>query len=159
MTSEAKTVKQYLSELPEDRRGPMTKLRAVFKKNLPKGFAESMQYGMIAYSVPHSLYPAGYHCDPTKPLPFAAIASQKNYISVYLMSAYADSEVEASLRKSFAGAGRKLDMGKCCLRFKKPDEIPFDIIGKAIAMVSVADWIRQYESTIKQPRRQKNATA
>lgn len=150
MQSKATTVDAYLEEVPEDRRAAMKKIRATIKKHLPKGFAEGMQYGMMGYFVPHKLYPAGYHCNPKEPLPYASVASQKNYISIYLMSAYIDSAVEKYIKAEFAARGLKLDMGKCCIRFKKPEEIPHDIIGKAVAMTSVADHIQNFEDILKQ---------
>ncbi|MBM3769252.1 MAG: DUF1801 domain-containing protein [Acidobacteria bacterium] len=151
MQSKATTVDAYLEELPEDRRAAMKKLRATIKKHLPKGFAEGMQYGMIGYFVPHKLFPPGYHCNPKEPLPYASVASQKNYISIYLMSAYIDSAVEKYIKTEFAARGLKLDMGKCCVRFKKIDDIPHDIIGEAIAMTSVADHIQSYEDILLSP--------
>ncbi|MBM3788507.1 MAG: DUF1801 domain-containing protein [Acidobacteria bacterium] len=149
MQSKATSVADYVAGLPEDRREAIERIRAVIRKKLPKGYEEGMQYGMIGYYVPHKLYPAGYHCDAKQPLPFAAVASQKNYISVYLMAAYADGAVERYIKSAFAESGRKLDMGKCCLRFKKPGDIPLDIIGTAISMVPVREWISIYETNIK----------
>jgi uncharacterized protein YdhG (YjbR/CyaY superfamily) len=149
MQSKAATVEAYIDELPEDRQAAIKKLRATIKKALPKGYAEGMQYGMIGYFVPHKIYPAGYHCDPKEPLPYASVASQKNYISVYLMSAYLDSAVEKYIKDAFKEQGRKLDMGKCCIRFKKPEDIPLDIIAKAVGMVPVADHIQYFEDIRK----------
>ena len=145
MQSAAKTVSEYLAELPEDRKAAISKVRAVIKKNLPKGFAESMCYGMIAYSVPLKLYPAGYHCNPSLGLPFAGLASQKNYMSFYLMTAYQAGKIETLIREGFAKAGKKLDMGKCCIRFKKIEDLPLDVVAEAIGKVSVGDYILYYE--------------
>jgi hypothetical protein len=117
---------------------------------LPKGYEEGMQYGMIGYFVPHSVYPPGYHCDPKQPLPFACLASQKNYISVYLGCVYADPEHEAWFREAWAKTGKKLDMGKSCVRFRKLDDVPLNVIGQAIKRVSVKKFIERYESTIKE---------
>ncbi len=149
MQSKAATVAEYLKELPEDRRAAISKLRAVIRKHLPKGFAEQMSYGMIGYVVPHRLYPAGYHCDPKQPLPFAGLASQKNHMAVYLMTVYQDPELQRFLREQFQAHGKKLEMGKGCIRFKKLDDIPLDAVGKAIAWVSVADYIIRYEDARK----------
>jgi hypothetical protein len=149
MQSKAGTVAQYLEELPDDRRAPITKLRSLIRKHLPKGFAETMQYGMITWVVPHKLYPAGYHCKPTDALPFASLASQKNYMSLYLMSMYMGGKVQAYLEKQFAAAGLKLDAGKSCIRFKKLEDLPLDAIAAAVGMVSVEEWIKIYESKLK----------
>jgi hypothetical protein len=110
-----------------------------------------MQYGMIGYFVPHSVYPPGYHCDPKQPLPFACLASQKNYISVYLGCVYTDPEHEAWFREAWAKTGKKLDMGKSCVRFKKLDDVPLNVIGQAIKRVPVKKFIEHYESAIKKP--------
>ena len=146
MQSKAKTVQQYLAELPDDRRGALRAVRSVIRKNLPKGYAEGMQYGMIGYFVPHRVYPPGYHCDPTQPLPFAGLASQKNYMSIHLMCIYCDAEQQAWFREAWAQSGKKLDMGKSCVRFKKLEDLPLDLIGKAIARTSVDEFIGIYEA-------------
>lgn len=147
MTSDAKTPDEYINSLPEDRKMYVEKLRNVILKNLPKGFQEGMGYGMMGYSVPHSIYPNGYHCKPSDPLPFMGMASQKNTINFYHMGIYANKE----LYDWFVGeypkhSTRKLDMGKSCMRFKKFDEIPFDLIGELVTKISVEDWITTYES-------------
>ena len=146
MQSAAKTIAEYLAELPEDRRAAISKVRAVIRRNLPKGFDERMQYGMIGYVVPHKLYPAGYHSKPEDPLPFAALASQKNHMAVYLM---ASDQQQARLKEQFAAEGKKLDMGKSCIRFRKLEDISLEAIGQAIGEVSVADYITWYESNVK----------
>ena len=157
MKYEAKTPKEYIDQLPEDRKPVMQALRKAVKKNLPKGFSEVMNYGMIGYVIPHSRYPAGYHCDSKLPLPFMSIASQKNFIAVYHMGIYA----EKSLMDWFLGeypkhCNTKLDMGKSCIRFKKIDQIPYDLIGELVSKISVDEWIRFYESEVKNSRK-KNA--
>lgn len=158
MISQASTVDEYLAELPADRRVAIQAVRKVILKKLRKGFQEGMQYGMIGYFVPHRLYPAGYHCDPQQPLPFAALASQKNYMSVYLMCLYADSKEEQEFRQRWAETGKKLDMGKCCVRFKKLEDLPLDIIGETIARISVKDHIAVYEAAInRHPKTRKSA--
>src|SRR3989337_1277487 len=119
MQSKAKTVAEYLAELPADRRAAIKAVRAVILKNLDKNYEEGMQYGMIGYCVPHRVYPAGYHCDPKQPLPFAGLASQKNYMSLYLMCNYGETDQLAWFEQAWANAGKKLNMGKCCVRFKK----------------------------------------
>lgn len=144
MTSDAKTVSEYLAALPDDRRAAITKVRAVIRKNLPKGYAEQIQYGMIGYVVPHKLYPAGYHCKPTDPVPFAALASQKNYMSLYLMCG-----LKEQISDKLGERGKKLDLGKSCIRFKKLEDLPLDLIGEAIGLVPVAEFIAGYEANIK----------
>jgi uncharacterized protein YdhG (YjbR/CyaY superfamily) len=151
MQSKATTVAEYLAELPEDRRAALEAIRQTILKNLPKGYEEGMQYGMIGYFVPHSVYPPGYHCDPKQPLPFACLASQKDYISVYLGCVYTDPEHEAWFREAWAKTGKKLDMGKSCVRFKKLDDVPLNVIGQAIKRVPVKKFIEHYESAIKKP--------
>ena len=141
---------EYIASLPEDRKEPVTKLRKLIKKNLPKGFEETISSGMISWVVPHKTYPAGYHCDPKQPLPFLSLASQKNNISLYHMGLYSDPELLKWFQDEWARSSkRKLDMGKSCIRFKKPDEIPFDLIGQLASKVTPADWIALYESAIK----------
>ena len=153
MQSKAKTVNQYLAELPADRRAVMKAVRAVVLKNLPKGYVESMQYGAIGYFVPHSIYPPGYHCDPTQPLPFAGLASQKNHMAIYLMCIYSDAGHDAWFREAWAKTGKKLDMGKSCVRFKKLDDVALNVIGQAIRRVPVKKFIAFYESAIPASRR------
>ena len=155
MQSKAQTVNDYLAALPDDRRAAIEAVRKVIRKNLPKGYEEGMQYGMIGYHVPHKLYPPGYHCDPKQPLPFAALASQKNYMSVYLMC-YMDEKMDKWLRAAWAKSGKKLDMGKSCIRFKKVDDLALDIIGEAIARVPPAEYIELYESTMKPDGKKRN---
>ncbi len=155
MISKASTVKEYLDELPDDRRKAISTVRAVIRKNLGKGYKEGMQYGMIGYFVPHSVYPDGYHCDPKQPLPFASLASQKNHMAIYLMCIYSSREHETWFRKAWAETGKKLDMGKSCVRFKKIENVALDVIGEAIARVPVADYIATYESIIKKGSKRK----
>jgi hypothetical protein len=146
MQSKATTVKQYLAELPPERRQAIQAVREVIRKNLRKGFEEGMQYGMIGYYVPHSVYPAGYHVDSSQPLPFAALASQKNYMSIYLMGLYGDPEQEAWFRETWKATGKKLDMGKSCIRFRKLEDLPLDVIGKTIRRFTAKRYIEQYEA-------------
>ena len=148
MQSKASTVAQYIAELPEDRRAAIEAVRKVILKNLDKSYAEGMQYGMIGYFVPHSVFPAGYHCDPRQPLPFAGLASQKNYMSLYLMGAYGPGEEARWIEQQFAKAGKKLDMGKCCIRFKKLEDLPLDVIGEAVRRVPAKAYIERYEAAL-----------
>ena len=150
MQSKATTVDQYLSEVPPERQAAMNKLRKVISKNLPKGFKEVMGYGMMGYSVPHSVYPAGYHCNPKDPLPFAGMASQKNSINFYHMGIYADPKLLKWFMDEYANTGLgKLDMGKSCMRFKKPENIPYELIGELCSKITVEKWIEMYETNIK----------
>ncbi|MBK7009649.1 MAG: DUF1801 domain-containing protein [Saprospiraceae bacterium] len=150
MQSKATTVEEYLNELPEDRIAAMLQLQKIIKKNLPKGFSEEMNYGMLGYVVPHKLYPAGYHCDPKLPLPFLAIASQKNFIAIYHMGIYADPKLHDWFTNAYAELNiGKLDMGKSCIRFKNPAKIPFDLIGELVSKMSPQQWIALYESNYK----------
>ncbi|MCI0406293.1 MAG: DUF1801 domain-containing protein [candidate division Zixibacteria bacterium] len=149
MQSKAKTVKEYLSELPAERRSAIQAVREVILKNLPKGFEEMMQYGMIGYVVPHSVYPAGYHCDPKQPLPFVALASQKNHMAVYMMNIYMDRETENWFVQAYKASGKKLDIGKSCLRFKKLEDLALEVIGQAVGRKSVKEYIAQYEKARK----------
>ena len=149
MQSKAKTVNEYLKEIPAERIEPMKKLRKTILDNLPKGFEEGMSYGMIGYFVPHSIYPKGYHCNPKLPLPFVNVASQKNFISFYHMGLYGSSKLlDWFLAEYPKHCKTKLDMGKCCVRFKKFDQIPFDLIGKLISKVSVEKYIETLEMNL-----------
>ncbi len=150
MTSDAKTPKEYINSLPEDRKGAISKLRKTILDNIPKGFSETMNYGMIGYVVPHSIYPQGYHCKPELPLPFINLASQKNFIAVYHMGIYANNELLDWFVKEYPKhAKRKLDMGKSCIRFKKMDDIPYDLIGELTAKMTTKEWIDLYENAVK----------
>ncbi len=150
MTSSTTTVASYIDELPEERQAAIKKLRQVIKKNLPKGFKETIGYKMPAYVVPHSTYPDGYHCDPKLPLPFLSFASQKNFVALYHMGIYADPKLLAWFQKEWPKHVKtKLDMGKSCIRFKKVDEIPFDLIGELVSKMTVKDWVALYEKHLK----------
>lgn len=150
MQSDAKTVDAYFKSLPEDRKQAMNHLRKVILDNIPSGFSEQMSYGMVGYVVPHSIYPPGYHCDPKLPLPFVNIASQKNFIVLYHMGIYADTSLLDWFTSEYQKySTSKLDMGKSCIRFKKPEQIPFQLIGELIKKLSVKDWIELYESEFR----------
>jgi hypothetical protein len=165
MKSNAKTVKEYLASLPEDRRGGIETVRKVILKNLDKDYEESMLWGMIGYSVPHRVWPMGYHCDPEKPLMMAALASQKNALTVYLMSVYdgqagtnggVGNESERTwFEKAWKATGKKLDMGGCCIRFKRVEDAALDVIGEAVrrmpAKVYLENYIRALASTGRGP--------
>lgn len=148
MTSKATTVEQYLAELPEDRRQALEAVRQVILANLDPNYEEGMQYGSIGYFVPHSVFPAGYHCDPKQPLPFAGLASQKNHMALYLFCIYSDEAAAEEFKSAWAKTGKKLDMGKSCLRFKKAEDLALDVIGEAIKRATAAKFIAQYESVL-----------
>jgi uncharacterized protein YdhG (YjbR/CyaY superfamily) len=149
MTSKAATPEQYIKELPPDRKEPISKLRATILKNLPKGFKEVMSYGMIGYVVPHELFPAGYHCDPKLALRFMNIASQKNYVALYHMGIYGSPELLKWFTAEYARQSpAKLDMGKACIRFKKPDQIPYKLIGELTKKITADDWVRIYQKAL-----------
>lgn len=154
MQSKAKTVDEYITEIPADRQKAMQELRKVIKKNLSKGFQESMNYGMIGYVVPHSKFPNGYHCNPKDPLPFMNVASQKNSINIYHMGIYADPKLLKWFQEAHAKASpKKLDMGKSCIRYKKPEDIPFQLIGELAAKMTMEQWIALYESLLKRGKK------
>jgi len=153
MRSKALTPQDYLAEIPADRQKAFAKLRSVIKKNLPKGFKEAMGYGMTGWMVPHSKYPAGYHCNPGDPLPFMGIASQKHFIAIYHMGIYADPTLLKWFTKAHAEAStRRLDMGKSCIRYKKPDDIPFELIGELATKMTPDEWIAIYEKNMKRKK-------
>jgi Domain of unknown function (DU1801) len=150
MQSTATTPAQYISELPEDRRVAMEKLRKVVSDNIPSGFKEVIEYGMLSYCVPHEIYPNGYHCNPKDPLPFFAMASQKNSINIYHMMVYADKELHDWFVEEFPKHSKaRLDMGKSCIRFKKLEDIPYALLGELLTKVTVEQWIERYESNFK----------
>jgi hypothetical protein len=147
--SSAVTATQYVAALPAERQVVIKKLRLILKKNLPKGFSETMAYGMIGYVVSHRLYPAGYHCDPKQPLPFINLASQKQHVALYHMGLYEGPLLEWFKREWPRHTTAKLDLGKCCLRFKNLDQIPYALIGKLATKVTPAAWIKIYEKAVK----------
>ena len=150
MQSTAKTVNEYLNELPEERKSAFLKLRESILKNLPKGFEEEMSYGMLGYVVPHSTYPNGYHCNTKLPLPFINIGSQKNFFALHHLGIYANPELLEWFTSEYPKhSTQKLDMGKGCIRFKKWDQIPIDLIAELAGKMSVEDWINCYETQIK----------
>lgn len=150
MQSKTTTPEAYIAEMPEDRQAAFKKLRSVIKKKLPKGFKEEMSYGMIGFVVPHSKYPSGYHCNPKLPLPFMNIASQKNFIAVYHMGVYADPILMKWFTDAHAKVSpKKLDMGKSCIRYKKPADIPIDLIGELASKITPDEWIAIYEKNLK----------
>lgn len=150
MKLDADTVQEYLKAVPADRKEAFEKLRSVILKNLPKGLEETMSYGMIGYVVPHTIYPNGYHCNPELPLPFINIASQKNHIALYHSGIYADKNIYNWFVKEYPKhTNIKLDMGKSCVRFKKFEQIPFELISELMKKMNVEEWIFLYEKNFK----------
>lgn len=150
MTPKIESVEAYIAQLSPERKQAIERLRKIILKNLPKGFTETLSYGMIGYVVPHQLYPNGYHCDPKLPLPFINLASQKNYISLYHMGIYSNTNLLNWFKKEYDRLGHKnLNMGKSCIRFKKTEEIPYKLIGELCQRMTPEDWIISYEGLIK----------
>jgi hypothetical protein len=150
MKNEGNTPAEIVANCPEDRKDVMGKMRQTILESLPKGFEEGVGYGMILYFVPHTIYPAGYHCDPKQPLPFVSLASQKNFIALYHMGLYADPALLSWFTEKYkATVSSKLDMGKSCIRFKKMTDIPFELIGELMTKISVESWIETYEKLYK----------
>lgn len=153
MQSNAATVDEYLDSLPEERKPVMKKLRAAIRKNIPKGFQEAMGYGLPGWVVPHKLYASGYHCDPKQPLPFMGIASQKNHIAVYHMGIYSSGPLMDWFQAEWPKhSAKKLDIGKSCIRFKNPQDIPVGLIGELASKMTPQEWIEIYERS-KPPKR------
>ena len=150
MNLKAQTPQEYMDLLPEERKQIITELRKTILSNLPKGFEEELSYGMLGYVVPHTLYPEGYHCNPKLPLPFINLASQKNFVAIYHMGIYADRNLLNWFLNEYAKySNAKLDMGKSCIRFKKIEQIPFDLIGALAAKITPVEWINLYEKNYK----------
>ena len=150
MKANGNTVEEILKNLPEDRIGPFNKLHETIVKNLPKGFEAAISYGGLGYVIPHAIYPDGYHCKPSEPLPFAGLASQKGSINFYHMGIYSDPKLLDWFVSEYPKHSKqKLDMGKSCIRFKKPEEIPYDLIGELMKKMTAQQWIEKYEAAYK----------
>ncbi|RST26801.1 DUF1801 domain-containing protein [Chryseobacterium lacus] len=150
MKANGTTVKEILANVPEERAEAFNRLHQTIIENLPEGFEAAISYGGLGYVVPHSLYPSGYHCKPEEPLPFAGIASQKNSVNLYHMGIYSDPELMKWFTEEYPKhSKRKLDMGKSCIRFKKTQDIPFELIGELMKKMTVQDWVNIYESNLK----------
>lgn len=150
MRIEAENVQDYLEKIPEDRKAAISKLYKTISENLPKGFQEGVNYGMMGWDVPLEIYPAGYHCTPGKPLPFLGLASQKNSINLYHMGIYADQDLYDWFMAEFPKhSKKKLDMGKSCIRFKKPEHIPYELIAELSRKMTPEKWVQLYEKMLK----------
>jgi hypothetical protein len=159
MQSKASTVDAYLKELPADRRDAIQAVRAVILKNLDSTYAEGMNYGMIGYYVPHSAYPAGYHCDPRLPLPYIGLGSQKNHMSLHIMCLVFGAPLRSWFEAEWKKAGKKLDAGVGCVRFKKLDDVALDVIGALVKRTPAASYIAQYEEALNAPRTKRPASS
>lgn len=158
MKANGKTVNEILINLPEDRVEPFNKLHDVIVENLPEGFEPAISYGGLGYVVPHTIYPAGYHCKPSEPLPFAGIASQKESINFYHMGIYSDPELLNWFVTEYPKHSKqKLDMGKSCIRFRKLNDIPYQLIGELMKKMSVKEWIDLYEKNLPPKLKKKSA--
>jgi hypothetical protein len=155
MHSDAATVSEYLDSLPDDRRAAIEAVRKVVKKNLPKGFVESMRWGMITYEVPLSTYPDTYN---GQPLAYAAIASQKQHMSVYLMGIYGSESLRARFEDEYRATGKRMDIGKSCVRFRTLDDLPLDVVGRAVAAVPLKDFLAMHDDAASL-RKSKNSRA
>lgn len=150
MTTAPESTARYIESAPEERREALLRLAATIRQNLPEGFEETLGYGMPAWVVPHSLYPAGYHCDPKVPLPFLSFASQKNFVALYHMGLYSDPALLGWFQQEYPKHSKtKLDMGKSCVRFKKPDAIPFALVGELCTRVTPQQWVATYEANVR----------
>ncbi|MDX1446814.1 DUF1801 domain-containing protein [Lishizhenia sp.] len=150
MQYKADTPEEYIEQLPEDRQEVIQKLRSIINKNIPEGFKETINYGMLGWVVPHEIYPSGYHCTPELPLPFLSLASQKNFIGFYHMGIYANPELYQWFVDEYSKYSKyKLDMGKSCVRLKRMNDIPYDLIKETVQKMSVQDWISLYENNLK----------
>jgi uncharacterized protein YdhG (YjbR/CyaY superfamily) len=147
MADHPKTVADYLDALPPDRRAAIETVRTVILANLDRDYEEGIQYGMLGYYIPHRVFPAGYHCDPKQPLPFAALASQKNHMSLHLMCVYGDEAGMKAFQQAWAKTGKKLDMGKACIRFTDADQVALNVVGETIRRMPAKRWIEVYEAS------------
>ncbi len=154
MATKPETPDQYVEELPDDRKEVIQRLRTILKENLPVGYEEEISYGMIGYVVPYSIYPAGYAVKPKVPLPLINLASQKNHVALYHMAVYAVPGIAEWFQTEYPKHCKtKLDMGKGCIRLKKMDDIPYDLIGELARKVDVQTWIDTYEKVVRRPRK------
>ena len=154
MASTAKTAEEYLASLPDDRREALSAIRDEVLRVLPPGYEETMQYGMITYVVPHSIFPSGYHCKPTDALPFASLASQKQHMALYLHAVYILGAQE-DFKARYLASGKKLDMGAACVRFKSLDDLPLDVVSETLASIPVEMFLAKYVSNLPPSKRPK----
>ncbi len=151
------TVKDYLASLPEARREAISAIRERVVANLPKGYEEGIQYGAIGYYVPHSVCPDGYHCDPKQPVPFLSLASKKSGMTINFFGIYVHAEAKKRFVSAWKKSGCKLDMGAACVRFKKLDDVPLDVVGAAVASLPVDEFLEHYEAIVPAKARKKRS--
>lgn len=149
------TPAEILANLPEDRRALVQALRDVINANIPEGVEEGMQYGMIAWFVPHSVFPAGYHCDPRQPLPYVSVANQKGGVSLYLFCTYLDPAHTAWFAEAWKATGKRLDMGKGCVRIKRLDDVPLEVVAEALRRMPLETFLPTYEAQVPASARKK----
>jgi hypothetical protein len=154
MATTPKTVSDYLRSLSPERRTAISTVRKVIRAHLPEGYEEYLLYGMIGYAVPHQLYPAGYHCKPDLPLPYTLLGSQKNHMALHLMAVYGDKKLTEWFQTAWKATGKRLDMGKDCVRFKRVEDLPLEVIGQVIAKVPVKNYIAKVEAALQSRGRQ-----
>ena len=152
------TITQYFAALPKDRRDALKAVRKVIRENLDAGYVEIVQNGAIGYVIPHSVYPPGYHCDPTQPLPYLGLASQKHHMGIYLFCVYSSEAEQRWFREAWAKTGKKLDMGKSCVRFRKIEDVALEVIGKTVKRTPVKKFLAHYEATLAETRRSRKKT-
>ena len=151
------TVAQYFATLPKDRRDALKAVRKVIRENLDAGYTEIVQNGAIGYVVPHSVYPPGYHCDPTQPLPYQGFASQKHHMGIYLFCVYSSEAEQRWFREAWAKTGKKLDMGKSCVRVRRLEDIPLEVVGRAIKRMTAKKFVAAYEASLPASAKKKIA--
>jgi hypothetical protein len=157
MTDPAVTA--WLEALPADRRSLVAALRDTVNAHLPAGYAEGIQYGMIGWFVPHAIFPAGYHCDPRQPLPFAGLGSQKSGASLHLMAIYGDEEERSSFEAAWRATGKRFDMGKACVRVRRLEEVPLEVLGETISRMTLERYVERYVSMLAGMKRSSKPSA
>ncbi len=157
MATKTTTVTEFLAALPEDRRRAIKALRTAIRSNIDKPFKESVQGGMLSWSLPHSVYPDGYHCNPEQPLPFVSVASQKHHIGLYLFCVYSLPDGPERFSKEWLASGKTLDMGKSCVRIKRLEDVPLDVVGRAIKRITAKKFVAAYEAALPASAKQKIA--
>jgi len=150
----ADNVKEFIDNLPDDRKKAVSELRKTINKHLPKGFNEGIGYNMLAWSVPHSMFPAGYHCDPSKPLMLMCLSATKGGISLHHMGLYGSTPLMNWFKSEWPKySSKKLDMGKACIRFKRFEDVPLDLIGELATKLTPRQWVEQYMTALSQRAR------
>ena len=152
-------VQEVLASLPEDRRRAISALRDTILKHLPPGYEEGVRHGMISYYVPHSICPDGYHCDPTQPVPFAALSAERKKMSLHLFCVYVDKAAKERFVSGWKASGHRLDMGASCVRFSKLEDVPLDVVGEVISSIPVVHFLERYEASVPPSARKRRGRA